>query len=109
MLQEKQIVCSLCQGEFPFSAEEQEFYKEKGFSDPKKCKPCRQVAKEARRNNSGFDDGSGNQRALFDTQCSACGIATQVPFQPDGSKPVYCRDCYRANRQHYFNDSVINA
>ena len=40
----------------------------------------------------GYDRGP---RQMFDTVCSSCGINTQVPFQPNGSKPVYCRDCYR--------------
>jgi CxxC-x17-CxxC domain-containing protein len=38
---------------------------------------------------------------LFDTVCSACGVQTQVPFQPNGSKPVFCRDCYRAQQAAY--------
>ncbi len=98
MLQTKQMICSICRGDFPFSTEEQIFYNEKGFSNPKKCKPCRQKAKKARRKNSGFNnEGDGEQRPLFDTVCSACGIGTQVPFKPDEQKPVYCRDCYRSN------------
>jgi CxxC-x17-CxxC domain-containing protein len=30
---------------------------------------------------------------LFDAVCSNCGVATKVPFQPDGRRPVYCKDC----------------
>lgn len=30
---------------------------------------------------------------LFDAVCSGCGVKTQVPFKPDGKRPVYCRDC----------------
>jgi CxxC-x17-CxxC domain-containing protein len=30
---------------------------------------------------------------LFDAVCSGCGTKTQVPFKPDGKRPVYCRDC----------------
>ena len=29
----------------------------------------------------------------FDATCSDCGSATQVPFQPNGVQPVYCRGC----------------
>ena len=30
--------------------------------------------------------------------CSDCGCRTQVPFEPDGSRPVYCQICYQGNR-----------
>ena len=30
---------------------------------------------------------------LFDAVCSGCGAKTQVPFKPDGKRPVYCKDC----------------
>jgi len=30
---------------------------------------------------------------LFDVVCSGCGAKTQVPFKPDGKRPVYCKDC----------------
>jgi CxxC-x17-CxxC domain-containing protein len=31
---------------------------------------------------------------LFDAICSKCGKACQVPFRPNGQKPVYCRACF---------------
>ena len=31
---------------------------------------------------------------LFDAVCSRCGKACQVPFRPNGQKPVYCRACF---------------
>jgi CxxC-x17-CxxC domain-containing protein len=34
------------------------------------------------------------EREMFDVVCSNCGTPTQVPFQPRGDRPVYCRDCY---------------
>lgn len=34
----------------------------------------------------------------YDIECAACGITTSVPFEPDTSRPVYCRDCYKALR-----------
>ncbi len=35
----------------------------------------------------------------FDAVCSNCGKACQVPFRPDGKKPVYCKDCFGAPRE----------
>ena len=27
--------------------------------------------------------------------CDKCGTNCEVPFKPTGSKPIYCRDCFR--------------
>lgn len=27
--------------------------------------------------------------------CSECGVSCEVPFKPNGRKPVFCRDCFR--------------
>jgi ATP-dependent RNA helicase DeaD len=32
--------------------------------------------------------------------CSSCGKASEVPFSPDPTRPVYCDDCHRARRRH---------
>jgi CxxC-x17-CxxC domain-containing protein len=29
---------------------------------------------------------------------AACGKPAEVPFRPDGSKPVLCRDCFASNK-----------
>ncbi|MBX2860185.1 MAG: zinc-ribbon domain containing protein [Vampirovibrio sp.] len=92
------IVCAACSTEFEFTAEEQEFYDSKGFQPPKKCKPCRDAAKQARGGGGGY--GGRSERQLYDAVCAACGVNTQVPFRPNGSKPVYCRDCYQNNSSY---------
>src|SRR6476619_555417 len=47
----------------------------------------------------GYGGGGGGYdrapRQMYDAVCSACGVQTQVPFQPNGSKPVYCRECFQ--------------
>ena len=47
--EDKALVCQDCGNEFVFTAGEQEFYDEKGFSDPVRCKACRD-ARKARNN-----------------------------------------------------------
>ena len=37
-------------------------------------------------------------RELHTVTCADCGKETEVPFKPDGERPVYCRDCYRSRR-----------
>ncbi|MDP2587551.1 MAG: DNA-directed RNA polymerase [bacterium] len=32
-------------------------------------------------------------------QCANCNTEiTQLPFEPDGTRPVYCRDCHAQRR-----------
>lgn len=49
-MEDKTIKCAGCGEEFVFTAGEQEFYQQKGFQEPKKCKKCRDEAKNAKRN-----------------------------------------------------------
>lgn len=87
-----QIACTDCGADFTFSADDQEFYSSKGFSNPKRCSVCR----ANRKMNSG-QRGGGYNRRQYDVVCSACGVQTTVPFEPKGDRPVYCSDCYRSN------------
>lgn len=96
MFQDKTLTCKDCGTEFTFSASEQEFYADKGFTnEPGRCPSCR-AARKAQNNRGGNRGGYARQeRQMFTTTCSACGVETQVPFQPRGDKPVYCRECFR--------------
>ena len=45
-------------------------------------------------------EGRDSGRPAFDKQvhkavCDKCGATCEVPFKPTGSKPIYCRDCFR--------------
>lgn len=89
MYNDKTIVCKDCGQEFTFTANEQEFFAEKGFTnEPQRCKPCRDARKGDSRRNSGT-------RQLFDAVCAECGKNCQVPFEPRSDRPVYCSDCFR--------------
>jgi CxxC-x17-CxxC domain-containing protein len=48
-----------------------------------------------RERRGGFNRGP---REMHDAVCSDCGKQTQVPFQPDGNRPVYCQECYQKHR-----------
>lgn len=48
--QDKTLICKECGQEFTFTAGEQEFYAEKGFQEPQRCKECRDKIKEAKNN-----------------------------------------------------------
>ncbi|MHB8105568.1 MAG: zinc-ribbon domain containing protein [Dehalococcoidales bacterium] len=95
--QDKSLTCSDCGATFTFSAEDQEFFQTKGYTnEPKRCPECRQARKTERFGSSG--GGYGAKRQMFPATCAQCGKATEVPFQPRGDKPVYCSDCYRQMR-----------
>ena len=125
--EDRNITCADCGQEFVFTASEQAVYAEKGFTDaPKRCKACRQARKAQRNAGSGYGDdsyggsssGGGSSyggggggsyggggggydrppRQLYDAVCADCGKTAQVPFQPTGSRPVYCNDCFRSRR-----------
>lgn len=42
-------------------------------------------------------DFNGPQ-VMHKTICSDCGKECEVPFKPNGSKPVFCRDCFQGKR-----------
>ena len=88
-MEDKTLTCRDCGAEFVFSAAEQEFYAEKGFTnEPGRCPACRAT----RRQQNG---GSARPaREMFPATCAGCGCETEVPFRPSGNRPVYCRDCF---------------
>jgi len=95
--QDKSIQCSDCGTTFSFSAEEQEFFASKGYTnDPKRCPSCREARKSARYGNSGYSLRS--RRQMFPAVCAQCGKDTEVPFEPREGRPVYCSDCYSTFR-----------
>jgi CxxC-x17-CxxC domain-containing protein len=99
MFAEQTLTCVDCSTQFAFTVSEQEFFAEKGFTNPpRRCKPCRTAAKAAKGGGSyggGYGGGGRGEREMHDAVCSACGVQTQVPFRPTGSKPVYCRECFQ--------------
>ncbi len=96
--QDKAIQCADCGTDFSFTAEEQEFFQSKGYTnEPKRCPSCRE-ARKTERNRSG-GDRYGLPRQMFDAVCADCGKDTEVPFEPTSGRPVYCSDCFRRVRQ----------
>jgi CxxC-x17-CxxC domain-containing protein len=46
-----------------------------------------------------MENENNDDRQMYDAVCSDCGKETKVPFQPDGDRPVYCRDCFSKHRK----------
>ncbi len=91
---DKTLTCRDCGSEFVFTEGEQAFYASKGFTnEPTRCPSCRAARKSARGESS-----SSGTREMYPAVCAQCGKPTQVPFQPRTDRPVYCSDCYAAQR-----------
>jgi len=43
--QDKELTCKDCSQSFTFTAGEQEFFQSRGFSEPIRCKACRDIRK----------------------------------------------------------------
>ena len=125
MYSDKNLTCADCGQEFVFTASEQDFYAQRGFTEPRRCASCRASRKAARNSESGgssygsygagggysaggYSSGGGGgggggyrdrgPREMFAATCSNCGREAQVPFRPTSGKPVYCSDCFRSMR-----------
>ena len=99
--QDKSIQCSDCGNDFTFSAEEQELFQSRGYTnEPKRCPSCRQARKSERGGGGSYGGSSsyGSPRQMFPATCAECGKDTEVPFEPRTGRPVYCSDCYRKIR-----------
>jgi len=101
---DKTLECSDCGNEFTFSADEQELFQSRGYTnEPKRCTECRD-ARKANRYGNGFNSygnsryGHSSPRQMFPVVCSDCGKETEVPFEPSQGRPVYRSDCYRKVR-----------
>jgi CxxC-x17-CxxC domain-containing protein len=107
MYTDETLNCTDCNAPFVFTTGEQEFFAQKGFTNkPNRCPDCR-AARKAQRGGGGGGGGSYSsggsrpQREMFQATCSACGKVAEVPFQPRGDKPVYCRDCFATRQSSY--------
>ena len=73
---DKTINCRDCKGPFIFTAGEQQFYEERGFSAPIRCKACRDAKKQAR------ESGGGATRPV-QPQAQAQAQVPPQGFEPD--------------------------
>ena len=98
--EDRTLTCVDCAQPFTFSADDQSYHAEKGYTnEPKRCPSCR-AERRNQRDSGGF--GGGYDRApreMHAVVCAECGKDTTVPFVPTGDRPVYCSDCYSRVRR----------
>ncbi|MBI4872424.1 MAG: zinc-ribbon domain containing protein [Candidatus Riflebacteria bacterium] len=94
--EDKKMICKDCSKEFVFTAGEQEFFAQKGFTNPpSRCKPCNAARKTGGTASAAPAGQSAVARQMYDVTCERCKKPTRVPFRPTGKKPVYCKDCFQ--------------
>ena len=101
---DRTLVCRECGASFAFTQGEQEFYQSRGLANPpSRCPKCRAARKAQLGISTGVPVARAPQeaRTLYPATCARCGKPTQVPFQPRGDRPVYCSDCFHAERPAY--------
>jgi CxxC-x17-CxxC domain-containing protein len=96
---DKNLTCADCGESFVFTAKDQEFYAGRGFTEPKRCPECRRMRKEKRGMGGEGGDRGGAGSVQYEVVCAECGKKTTVPFEPRGTRPVYCRDCFEQKRR----------
>ncbi len=92
---DKTLQCSDCGDTFAFTADEQEFYANKGYAnEPKRCPVCREARRAQRSNFSGYR----SSRQMHPAVCVECAKECEVPFEPREGRPVYCSECYNRTK-----------
>ncbi len=93
--QDKTLTCQDCSQAFTFSADDQQYHAEKGYTnEPKRCPVCRASRRSGGGSAGGGSSYGSSQREMHPVTCAQCGKQTQVPFLPRGDRPVYCSDCF---------------
>ena len=135
MYSDKNLTCADCGQEFVFTASEQDFYAQRGFTEPRRCailssqpQGCAQRRGRRQQSYGGYGAGGGysagggygggggggggsygsrdrGPREMFTATCSNCGREAQVPFRPTSGKPVYCSDCFRSHARRLIPSS----
>lgn len=72
-----------------------------GFSRGGSSRPSFGDRGDRRQDSRGFDA----PKELYKTSCAKCQNACEVPFRPNGMKPVYCKDCFVRDDERTPRDS----
>ncbi len=113
---DRTLSCADCGQDFAFTEAEQAFFAERGFTnDPKRCVECRRRRRKRSRPEAdrstprggatartaeGFAESASHtpkrpDQKMYEALCTLCNAATDVPFRPDGVRPVFCLPCLK--------------
>lgn len=89
--QDKKLNCKDCHKDFVWSAGEQKFFADKGFTNPPiRCTDCRKKKKD------GVAGSSQNKPSeeMHQIKCSKCAKVSEIPFKPRDPENILCSDCF---------------
>ncbi len=99
MYNDKNLTCADCGQEFVFTASEQDFYAQRGFTEPRRCPSCRASRKAARGSSgAGYSSGGGGDYGSFGSY-SASGSYSAGGYGGGGGGGYGSRD--RAPREMF--------
>ncbi len=85
--EDRTLVCKDCGKDFIFTAGEQEFYAQKGFTnDPTRCKDDRAKSKQQK------------MERQTEITCKNCGKTDMVNFKPRNPEDILCNECFMKQR-----------
>jgi len=68
----------------------------------------KETVSEKRRPAASKDSQGSKGRETYVVECYECGTPTEVNFQPDGIRPVYCKNCFRDIRNKVIRGGTDN-
>ncbi len=87
--EDRTLLCRDCGKQFTWKASDQDFFAQKGYSAPGRCKDCRYKRKAQA---EGFQGAS--HRREYDITCSKCKNTGKVPFEPSTKQSLLCTGCF---------------
>lgn len=69
-------------------------FEKRGFGGPKKFGGDRERSFDKPRFGGNDRGGFGGKPMMHEAVCSECGNRCQVPFKPNGRKPIFCSTCF---------------
>lgn len=91
--QDQTLTCRDCGQSFVFTARDQQFFADKGFTNPPtRCRDCRLKKKEAGSRPGG--SGTMADKPLFKITCKNCGKAGEMAIEPRKPNDVLCSECF---------------
>jgi CxxC-x17-CxxC domain-containing protein len=103
-LESRSLVCAECGSAFEFTVAEQQHFEARGFASPKRCRRCRAAKRRVQSERAAAAPPAPRlelppreraPRQMYAAACTVCGTAAEVPFIPDGVRPVYCLPCLK--------------
>ena len=101
MYSDKNLTCADCGQEFVFTASEQDFYAQRGFTEPRRCPSCRASRKAARNAEGGGSSygGYGAGGGYSAGGSAATAAAAAMALRDRGPREMFTATCSSCGRR----------